>query len=67
MSPDSAAHIVYDGFFQRTPYFYYGYRLGLEITKGATLIWDARYGFTWGAQHNLKPYNNIGITTVVTF
>jgi hypothetical protein len=62
-----AVNPVFDHFFQRTPYFYYGYRLGLEISKGATLLWDTQYGFKWDAQHKLKPYNNIGITTVVTF
>jgi hypothetical protein len=67
MSRNNVIPIVYDAFFQRTPYFYYGYRLGLEITKGASLLWDARYGFKWDSQNKLVPNNNIGITTIVTF
>jgi len=58
--------ITYDGFFDETPSMYYGYRIGLGITQGASIILDTRYGYMWqGSQ--LVQNNNILLQTAVTF
>jgi hypothetical protein len=64
---DSLGKKTYDQFFDLTPSFYYGFRIGISITQGASLIWDARFGYKWDADHNLVPNNNIGIQTAITF
>ncbi len=56
-----------DDFFEKTPSMYYGYRLGVEIAKGASIIWDTRYGFEYDPNAELVPNNNFTIETVVTF
>jgi hypothetical protein len=56
-----------DLFFDLTPNFYYGYRLGFAITQGASLIWDARYGFKYDENHRRVPNNNVSIETAITF
>jgi hypothetical protein len=64
---DTLGTITYDQFFDLTPSFYYGYRIGIAITQGAALIWDARFGYKWDANHKLVPNNNMGIQTAITF
>jgi hypothetical protein len=56
-----------DGFLEKTPDTYYGYRLGVKISEGAALIWDARYGWKYDNNQKLVPNNNIIIQTAVTF
>jgi hypothetical protein len=58
---------IYDDFFEQTPTLYWGYRIGVEIAKGASLIWDTRYGYQWGSSFRLEPNNNISIGTAITF
>ncbi|MCU0609009.1 MAG: hypothetical protein MUF22_04490 [Chitinispirillaceae bacterium] len=58
---------TYDGFFEKTPYLYYGYRLGIELSPGATLIWDSRFGYERTANGSLVPNNSVTIQTAVTF
>ena len=60
---------TYDEFFEQTPTLFWGYRIGVEITKGASLIWDTRYGYQWSSSYpyRLVPYNNISIGTAITF
>ncbi len=58
---------VYDEFFEQTPFLFWGYRIGLEITKGAALLWDVRYGYQWTSLYRLEPYNNISIGAFVSF
>jgi hypothetical protein len=50
---------TYDRFFERTPFMCHGYRLGFEISPGATLIFDARFGYKRDAKGKLGPNNNI--------
>jgi len=58
--------VTYDRFFDKTPTMYYGYRVGVGITQGASVILDTRYGFVWqGAK--LAPNNNIILQTAITF
>jgi hypothetical protein len=63
-SPITGKH---DGFFDKTPEMYYGYRLGIKISEGAALIWDARYGWKYDKNNKLVPNNNVIIQTAVTF
>ncbi|MBN2037459.1 MAG: hypothetical protein JW768_12010 [Chitinispirillaceae bacterium] len=58
---------VYDGFFERTPFMYYGYRIGIEITEGATLIWDSRFGWQRDGRGRLMSNNNITVQTSISF
>ena len=55
-----------DNFFDQTPGMNYGYRLGIAITPGANLIWDARYGYEYKGKRRV-PNNNVSIQTAVTF
>jgi hypothetical protein len=56
-----------DNFFEKTPYMYYGYRAGFEISEGASLIWDYRYGYEYNKNGKLEPNNNFSIQTAITF
>jgi hypothetical protein len=58
---------IYDDFFEMTPSLYWGYRVGFEITKGASIIWDTRYGYMWNESYRLVPNNQMIIQTAVTF
>jgi hypothetical protein len=58
---------VYDGFFDKTPFMYFGYRIGIGISEGATLIVDSRYGWLRDSRGRLTPNNNISIETAFTF
>jgi uncharacterized cupin superfamily protein len=58
---------VYDGFLEKTPFMYYGYRIGIEISKGATLIWDSRFGWLRDSRGRLTLNNNISVQTVISF
>jgi hypothetical protein len=58
---------TYDKFFEKTPFMYYGYRLGFEISHGATLICDTRFGYTRDAKGNLKAFNNVFVQTAFSF
>ena len=54
-------------FFDNTPSLYYGYRVGIEISQGAMLVWDARYGYKYNDMGDLIPNNNIKVETALTF
>ena len=56
-----------DKFFDKTEYMYYGYRIGFDITSGATLIWDSRYGFKRDKNGDLESNNFISVQTAITF
>jgi hypothetical protein len=60
---------IHDEFFEQTPTLFWGYRIGVEIAKGASLIWDTRYGYQWSSTYpyRLIPNNNISIGTAITF
>ncbi len=58
--------VTYDGFFEETPSMYYGYRVGIGITQGASIILDTRYGYMWQG-NQLVPNNNLILQTAVTF
>jgi hypothetical protein len=58
---------IYDGFFEKTPFLYYGYRLGFEISQGATLICDTRFGYTRDGSGKLAPRNNVSVMTAFSF
>jgi hypothetical protein len=64
---DSNGDPVYDTFFEKTPYLYYGFRVGVEIAPGATVIWDSRYGYAYNTNNVLESNNNIMIQTVISF
>jgi hypothetical protein len=59
--------VIYDDFLEMTPTLYWGYRVGFEITKGASIIWDTRYGYQWNEAYRLVPNNQMIIQTAVTF
>jgi hypothetical protein len=67
MGIDSTGVVRYDGFFDPTPSYYYGYRIGVAITQGASLILDTRFGYQWDANDRLVPDNNVSIKTAITF
>ena len=56
-----------DGFFEKTPSMYWGYRAGFEIAQGASLIWDSRYGYTRNADGKLVSNNSINVQTAISF
>jgi hypothetical protein len=59
-SPEMAGH------FDRSPGMYWGYRTGFEITSGASLIWDYRYG--WMIENGkLVPDNHMILQTALRF
>jgi hypothetical protein len=57
----------YDKFFDETPFMYYGYRLGFEITQGASLICDWRFGYKAKENGKLKSNNFLSIQTAIAF
>ena len=59
--------VIYDDFLEMTPDLFWGYRVGFEITKGASIIWDMRYGYMWNSAYKLVPNNQMIIQTAVTF
>lgn len=61
--------IIYDKFFEKTPSLYWGYRVGIAITEGASLIFDTRYGYICDGSdpYKFEPDNNITIQTAITF
>jgi hypothetical protein len=61
-----AALVTFDKFFDETPSMYYGYRIGIGITQGASVIFDTRYGYAWQGGR-LVPNNNMILQTAVTF
>ncbi|HMD69380.1 MAG TPA: hypothetical protein VKF42_10915, partial [Chitinivibrionales bacterium] len=67
MSVDSTGKEHFDAFFDLTPSFYYGYRIGVATTQGASLIWDARFGYQWDINRKLVPDNSMSIMTAITF
>lgn len=58
---------TYDRFFEKTPFMYFGYRLGFEISSGASVIWDSRYGYKRNSKGELKPSNNYTVQTEFSF
>jgi hypothetical protein len=60
-------NLTYDKFFERTPFMYFGYRLGFEISSGATLLCDARFGYTRDSRGKLQANNNIMVQTAFSF
>jgi hypothetical protein len=59
--------VIYDDFLEMTPSLYWGYRVGFEVTKSASIIWDTRYGYKWNESYRLVPNNQMIIQTAVTF
>lgn len=58
----------FDSFFEKTPYMYWGYRIGIGIAQGASLVFDSRYGFKRGGDgFKMIPDNNISIQTAISF
>ncbi len=60
-------NMSYDKFFEETPFMYYGYRLGFEITQGASLICDWRFGYKTKSNGKLAPNNFLSVQTAITF
>ncbi|HEX2957659.1 MAG TPA: hypothetical protein VHO70_12565 [Chitinispirillaceae bacterium] len=57
----------YDKFFDETPFMYYGYRLGFEITQGASLICDWRFGYKTKSSGKLASNNFLSVQTAIAF
>lgn len=59
---------VYDeDFFEKSEFQYLGYRVGFEISQGASLIWDSRYGYKRNNEGKLESDNFISVLTAITF
>jgi hypothetical protein len=58
---------TYDRFFEKTPFMYYGYRLGIEISAGATLICDNRFGWKRDNKGKLTIDPNVTMQTAFSF
>jgi hypothetical protein len=56
-----------DGFFESTEDTFYGYDLGLEMTGGVSILWDARFIFQRGADQRLERRKIMSIETVFHF
>ncbi len=57
----------YDGFFEKTPNMYWGYRLGAEVMSGASVIWETRYGWEFDENNNLTENNTVLIQAGLAF
>jgi hypothetical protein len=64
---DTTGNKTYDKFFDKTPFMYYGYRLGFEITQGASLICDWRFGYKTKSNGKLASNNFLSVQTAITF
>jgi len=64
---DTANNKSYDKFFDETPFMYYGYRLGFEITQGASLICDWRFGYKTKSNGKLTSNNFLSVQTAIAF
>jgi hypothetical protein len=64
---DTAGNKSYDKFFDETPFMYYGYRLGFEITQGASLICDWRFGYKTKSNGKLASNNFLSVQTAIAF
>jgi len=64
---DSTGNATYDKFFEKTPFMYYGYRLGFEISPGATLICDTRFGYKRDSDGKITDNNNVSVQTAFSF
>lgn len=54
------------GLLHKTEYMYWGYKAGFEISSGATLLWDYRYG--WKMKNGkLVSDNNMSLQTALQF
>ncbi len=67
MGIDSMGRISYDSFFDLTPSFYYGYRIGIAVTQGASIVLDTRFGYRWDTDNHLVSDNNVTLQTAITF
>ena len=56
-----------DRFWEKTEFMYVGYRAGFEISQGASLIWDSRYGYKHDQDGKLVSDNFISVQTAITF
>jgi hypothetical protein len=56
----------FDRFFERTPNTYWGYRLSAEVTEGAGITWDTRYGWVWKDGELVKD-NTVTIAAGLSF
>lgn len=54
-------------FFEKSEFRYIGYRIGFEITQGASLIWDSRYGYKRNDEGKLESNNFVSVLTAITF
>jgi hypothetical protein len=64
---DTTGNKTYDKFFDKTPFMYYGYRLGFEVTQGASLICDWRFGYKTKSNGKLASNNFLSVQTAITF
>ncbi len=55
-------------FFYQSPYTYWGYRLGVEVLAGASVIWETRYGWKWNRDRTkLLDDKTVTIQAALTF
>lgn len=64
---DTNGNKTYDKFLDKTPFMYYGYRLGFEITQGASLICDWRFGYKTKSNGKLASNNFLSVQTAIAF
>ncbi len=55
-------------FFYQSPYTFWGYRLGVEVFQGASVIWETRYGWKWNSDGDeLVDDKTVTIQAALTF
>ena len=59
--------VAEDDFFESTENTFYGYRIGLEMASGVSILWDARYVFARAADSELERQKITTIETVFSF
>ena len=56
-----------DGFFERTPDTFYGYKLGMDLSESVMILWDTRFTFITDQKGDIETRKIISFETVVKF
>lgn len=55
------------GFFEPTPDTLFGYRIGMALGEGVTLLWDTRYTYFLDERGKVEKRKTVNIETLMTF
>ena len=55
------------GFFQPTPQTLWGYKLGMEVSSGMSIVWHTQYTYTEDMEGKIQSQKFVSIETAMTF